>query len=371
MDNGETGWQLHYEDPTRPDRPSAITLPGETVAAVQHDANGNLTEMPGRRCEYDFKNHLSRVTLDDGAEIRYDYDYRGNRVRRRVTRQGATTETIYLGRMVEVHAGTHTNFVIFNRRRVALRRGAVTRWIHVDPLGSATLFSDEGGGPIAQDDVPALRHRASPAGCAAAAAVRVARRGRRERLGLHGAPLVLAGHRAVPHARSVVPAAAREERRRPGAAPALFVRGEQPDQPDRSGGALVLERRGRDRRRDRRDRDRRRDCGGVCDRHRVRHPGRDRADRPRDGELRGGAQQSGVGSRRVLPRLHDRPERRAQRGLPDDVGSDWRRHRRGGRCADLPGIVRHDREQRGLPGHSRVVELADADVVARARLWGP
>ena len=44
-----------------------------------HDANGNLSQMPGRQCEYDFKNHLSRVTLADGTVLEYDYDYRGNR----------------------------------------------------------------------------------------------------------------------------------------------------------------------------------------------------------------------------------------------------------------------------------------------------
>lgn len=148
--HGESGWLLGYDDPLRPDRLSAITRPGEAAVAVGHDVNGNVLQMPGRRCEYDFKNHLTRVTLDDGTAIEYDYDYRGNRVRRRVTRQGATTESIYLGRMAEIRSGLHTNFVIFNRRRVALRQSATTRWIHVDPLGSANFFSDEAGTRIAQ-----------------------------------------------------------------------------------------------------------------------------------------------------------------------------------------------------------------------------
>ncbi len=148
--HGESGWLLGYDDPLRPDRLSTVTPQGEPAAAVTHDANGNLTQMPGRRCEYDFKNHLGRVTLDDGTVIDYAYDYRGNRVRRRVTRMGATTETVYLGRMVEVSGGRHTNYVILERRRIALRQGAATRWIHVDPLGSANLFSDEAGTRIVQ-----------------------------------------------------------------------------------------------------------------------------------------------------------------------------------------------------------------------------
>ncbi|MEF7615717.1 SpvB/TcaC N-terminal domain-containing protein [Aquincola sp. MAHUQ-54] len=148
--HGESGWLLGYDDPLRPDRLTAATRPGEAAAAVTYDANGNLLQMPGRRCEYDFKNHLRRVTLDDGTVIDYGYDYRGNRVRRRVTRQGATVETIHLGRMAEIRGGLHTNYVILNRRRIALRQGGATRWIHADPLGSATLFSDEAGTRIAQ-----------------------------------------------------------------------------------------------------------------------------------------------------------------------------------------------------------------------------
>ncbi|MDM0001833.1 toxin TcdB middle/N-terminal domain-containing protein [Variovorax sp. J22P240] len=148
--HGESGWLLRYNDPIRPDRLSTINLANGAAAAINYDANGNIVQMPGRHCEFDFKNHLTRVTLDDGTVIDYDYDYRGNRVRRRVTRQGSTTESIHLGRMTEIRGGLHTNFAIFDRRRVALRQGAATRWIHVDPLGSANLFSDEAGTRIVQ-----------------------------------------------------------------------------------------------------------------------------------------------------------------------------------------------------------------------------
>jgi RHS repeat-associated protein len=127
-----------------------VTRPGEAEAPVQHDANGNLSRMPGRQCEYDFKNHLTRVTLDNGTVVQYDYDYRGNRVRRRETSQGATTETIYIGRLLEFRGGLHINFVVLDRRRIAVKQGAATRWIHCDPLGSANHFSDEAGTPIAR-----------------------------------------------------------------------------------------------------------------------------------------------------------------------------------------------------------------------------
>jgi RHS repeat-associated protein len=90
------------------------------------------------------------VTLEDGTVVRYDYDYRGNRVRRLATGQGTTTETISIGRLVEFRGGQHVNFVILARRRIAIRRAGATRWIHSDPLGNANHFSDEAGTPIAR-----------------------------------------------------------------------------------------------------------------------------------------------------------------------------------------------------------------------------
>jgi RHS repeat-associated protein len=148
--NDESGWLLGYDDAARPERLTSITRPGEAATPVLHDANGNLVLMPGRQCEYDFKNHLSRVTLRDGTLVQFDYDYRGNRVRRRETRQGATVETIYIGRVLEFRGGAHINFVMLDRRRIAIRQGGSTRWIHSDPLGNANHFSDEAGTPIAR-----------------------------------------------------------------------------------------------------------------------------------------------------------------------------------------------------------------------------
>jgi len=148
--NGESDWLLGYDDPARPDRLTQVTRPGQAAAPVLHDANGNLASMPGRACEYDFKNHLRRVTLADGTVVQFDYDYRGNRVRRRETRQGTTSETIYIGRLLEFRGGLHINFVVFERRRLAVRQGGATRWVHSDALGNANHFSDEAGTPIAR-----------------------------------------------------------------------------------------------------------------------------------------------------------------------------------------------------------------------------
>jgi RHS repeat-associated protein len=148
--NDESGWLMGFEDPARPDRPTTLTLPGQAAAPIGHDANGNVNRLAGRDLTYDFKNHLIGATLPDGTVVRYDYDYRGNRVRRRDTRNGVTVETIYIGRLVEVRGGQHVNFVVLDRRRVAAKLASGTRWIHSDPLGSASLFTDENGTPIAR-----------------------------------------------------------------------------------------------------------------------------------------------------------------------------------------------------------------------------
>jgi RHS repeat-associated protein len=146
----ESKWYLGYNDAVRPDRLSDITRPGEAVFNINYDANGNMKNMPGREFNFNFKNQLEQVTLDDGAVVKYDYDYRGNRVRRSVTRNGSTTDTIFLGRLTEFRAGQYTNFVILNRRRIAIVNNGRKRWIHTDPTGSANFFSDENGTKISQ-----------------------------------------------------------------------------------------------------------------------------------------------------------------------------------------------------------------------------
>jgi RHS repeat-associated protein len=147
---GESGWELRYDDGARPDRLTAVTPPGAPSVDVAHDANGNATSLPGRALAYNYKNQLERVTLADGTAITYDYDYRGNLVRRRAVRQGNTTTTILIGRLVEARAGDVTNFVILDRRRIAAVRGGVTRWLHLDPLGSTSFSTDDAGTRLSQ-----------------------------------------------------------------------------------------------------------------------------------------------------------------------------------------------------------------------------
>lgn len=147
---GESQWQLQYNDSQRPDRVDAIARPGQPLFNVAYDANGGITALPGRSLVYNFKNQLTQVTLDDGTVVRYEYDFRGQRTRRIATSNGTSSETLFVGDLVEVRSGQSANFVILNQMRVALLQGGRTRWLHSDRLGSARFFSDEAGTKIAQ-----------------------------------------------------------------------------------------------------------------------------------------------------------------------------------------------------------------------------
>ncbi|MDD7942025.1 toxin TcdB middle/N-terminal domain-containing protein [Actinomycetospora lutea] len=147
---GESGSTLGYSDPARPDRVTTVDRPGEPRFDTVYDATGNLSALPGRTMEFNYKNQLTRVTVAGGPDIRYDYDYRGNLTRRRSTQGPVTDETLFLGRLMELRSGQHVNFVVHDRRRIAVKRGAQTRWVHLDPVGSARLFTDETGASVAQ-----------------------------------------------------------------------------------------------------------------------------------------------------------------------------------------------------------------------------
>ncbi|MGP1373759.1 MAG: SpvB/TcaC N-terminal domain-containing protein [Almyronema sp.] len=148
---GESDWQLHYAEPQRPDRLSAIARPSEPLFNVSYSSNGNLLTLPGRQFVYNFKNQLTQVSLEDGTVVRYEYDFRGQRTRREISRNGTTTETLFVGDLVERRAGQFANFVIFNQMQIALLWAGQQYWLHKDRLGSTRFFSDElGNKKIAQ-----------------------------------------------------------------------------------------------------------------------------------------------------------------------------------------------------------------------------
>lgn len=148
--NGESGVSLTYGDAVHPGRVSSITQ-AATTTALTYDANGNLAGLPGRTFTFDAKGQLTRVTRPSGVTADYGYDHHGRRVRKDVNTPGSGHNiTFMFGQLAEVRNGQLARFVVVGRTRVALVYQGSTRWIHTDPVGSATFFTDEIGIRIAR-----------------------------------------------------------------------------------------------------------------------------------------------------------------------------------------------------------------------------
>lgn len=147
--NGESGLTLGYDDAAHPARASHLTGPGIDLA-VPYDANGNLLALPGRTLEFGPKNELERVTLADGTLIDYAYDHSGQRIRKQVRRGADVTDTLFLGALAEVRNGQLAAYVVVGTSRVALVHQGATSWIHTDPLGSTTFYTDHTATRIAR-----------------------------------------------------------------------------------------------------------------------------------------------------------------------------------------------------------------------------
>lgn len=150
--NGESDVRLLYEDPAHPGRVSHMEQDAVSTP-LGYDANGALTGLPGRTFTFGPKGELARVTHDDGAVVDYRYDHQGHRLSKSATAPGpagAVDETLFFGSLAELRADVWARFVVIGETRVALVRQGTTRWIHTDPLGSATFFTDQAGSRISR-----------------------------------------------------------------------------------------------------------------------------------------------------------------------------------------------------------------------------
>lgn len=112
-----------------------------------YDANGNLVSTPDMTLEFDARSRLTRVTRTDGTVIEQNYGYTGELIRKRISREGVTKETIYIERLFEVREAQAIRF-IFNEdvRVAAVMEGSGTYFFHHDHLGNTVLITDESGG---------------------------------------------------------------------------------------------------------------------------------------------------------------------------------------------------------------------------------
>lgn len=114
--------------------PHAVTTfnLGGNVAAMQYDANGNLTARGGDTLVFDFKDRLGQVTSDD-VEARYLYDFADRRTIKRV----AGNQTTYISRLSEVRDGELVQYVFAGSARIARFTGMldaaepITQRIHL------------------------------------------------------------------------------------------------------------------------------------------------------------------------------------------------------------------------------------------------
>jgi RHS repeat-associated core domain len=147
--NGESGLTMHYDDAAHPGRVSRVS-DGAIDLPVTYDGNGNMTSLPGRVLAFGPKNELETVTRDDGTVVTYTYDHTGQRIRKQVRHGIDATDTLLLGTLAEVRNGQLAAYVVLGSSRVALVHTGAKNWIHTDPLGSATFYTDSTGSPIAR-----------------------------------------------------------------------------------------------------------------------------------------------------------------------------------------------------------------------------
>jgi RHS repeat-associated protein len=111
-------------DPCDPPGPHALTATANG-ATYQYDDNGNMTDIDGAVCTWDFKDRLVRYQKD-GVDARYTYDYTGRRITKLVTKDGLTTQTLYPNRAFEIRPNqAPTKFVFNGAKRVARVKGTL------------------------------------------------------------------------------------------------------------------------------------------------------------------------------------------------------------------------------------------------------
>ncbi len=105
-------------------RPHAVTQIG--TRHFDYDANGNMISDPGRHMYYNAANQMTRVEMQNGSVVSYDYDYTGSRVKKRSevrNLEGGTvrTDTHYLGDAIEIKGEQVIQHISAGSRRVATR----------------------------------------------------------------------------------------------------------------------------------------------------------------------------------------------------------------------------------------------------------
>jgi RHS repeat-associated protein len=141
---------FQFDDLLHPDRIHGITPNGRARQDLNYDANGNLLGLLGKNFTYNEKNELARVVRADGLTAEYAYDPHGQRVSKHVIEaHGLNFRTFFIGNAVEIRDGNTTHFFYLAQRRIAIIRGAVTKFVHSDYAGGTAFFTDATGVKLA------------------------------------------------------------------------------------------------------------------------------------------------------------------------------------------------------------------------------
>ncbi len=161
---GEDDATFTTADAAHPTRPDTMAVGAAAPFVLDHDVAGRLLALPGRTLGWDAKGQLARVERSDGTRAEYGYDHGGIRVRKTVTRGAVVTDTVFLGQYAEVRDGTVVTYVVLNGLRVAMDHGGARHWLHTDPRGSTTFFTDAAGTRFARIDYRAFGNSADLVG---------------------------------------------------------------------------------------------------------------------------------------------------------------------------------------------------------------
>lgn len=111
-------------DPCDPPGPHALTATANG-GVYEYDDNGNMTNIDGAVCTWDFKDRLIRYQKD-GVDARYTYDYTDRRITKLVTKDGLTTQTLYPNQAFEIRPNqAPTKFVFNGATRIARAKGTL------------------------------------------------------------------------------------------------------------------------------------------------------------------------------------------------------------------------------------------------------
>jgi RHS repeat-associated protein len=148
--NGEFGGGAFFLEPGGSNRISGITQGGVDSILFGYDGDGNMVSSPGRTMQFDARGRLSRVARADGTVVDFTYAYTGERVRKRVTSSGQTSETIYIDNLYELRGNQVATHVLHQNRRLTTIKGGETRFLHPDHLGNIVLITNSTGDVVRQ-----------------------------------------------------------------------------------------------------------------------------------------------------------------------------------------------------------------------------